>query len=486
MPEGAHYRFEPLQRRGLVLGLGLGQLAVIGSAVVTALALVKTWPGMTGLAAAVAVLGAGGLLCRPVSGRTPLRWMGTAASFGARRRSATAPVPGSDPGLVPVGSVAAPVAVALGAPVAAAPARRLPAQLLVPGLQLSEVPPGDGGGAIGALVDERAGTVAAIVRAQGGAFCLLDEADKEGKLGAWAAVLESLSGPRSPLVRLQWCQRALPADSHALISHLQRTGQPGSPGYAGHLALLEKAGPRSRRHEVLLVVTVRCRSRRGRPSPEGATVLRNEVRALRAQMGNVGLVCQGVLDSRGAGAALGGFLLPDLARHPGAHPWPLAVEEHWADVHADLSWHRTYWVAEWPRSRVGPDFLSPLLVGTARRSFSVVMAPVPAERAVRDAESSRTAQMADAQLRAQGGFLETAQHRRRAEALAGRETELADGRGVFELAGYVSVSADDKPGLEQACAELERAAGAAKLCLRPLFGQQKEALTWALPFGRGL
>jgi hypothetical protein len=155
-------------------------------------------------------------------------------------------------------------------------------------------------------------------------------------------------------------------------------------------------------------------------------------------------------------------------------------------VHAELSWHRTYWVAEWPRSRVGPDFLSPLLVGMGRRCFSVVMAPVPPERAVRDAESSRTAQVADAQLRAQGGFLETAQQRRRAEALEGRETELADGRGSFELAGYVSVSADDKPGLDEACAQLERAAGAAKLCLRPLFGQQKEALTWALPFGRGL
>jgi hypothetical protein len=203
-------------------------------------------------------------------------------------------------------------------------------------------------------------------------------------------------------------------------------------------------------------------------------------------MRNAGLVCQGVLDGSGAAAALGGFLLPDLVRHPGAHPWPLSVEEHWADVHADLSWHRTYWVAEWPRSRVGPDFLSPLLVGMGRRSFSVVMAPVPPERAVRDAESSRTAQLADAQLRAQGGFLETAQHRRQAEALEGRETELADGRGSFRLAGYVSVSADDKPGLEQACAELERAAGAAKLCLRPLFGQQREALTWALPFGRGL
>jgi hypothetical protein len=489
MPEGAHYRFEPLQRRGVLLGLGFGQLAIVGCAIVTALALVKTWPGVAGFSAAVAVLGAGGLSCRPVSGRTPVQWLGIAGSFGARRRSGTAPIPRSAPpsgqrrGTAPI---APPVEGAGPKAIAVPSAVRLPAQLFASGLYLSEVPPEDGGGAMGVLVDERAGTAAAIVRAQGSSFCLLDDTDKERKLGAWAAVLESLSNQRSTLARLQWCQRALPADGHALVSHLQRAGQAAGPGYAGHLALLEKAGSRSLRHETLLVVVVRARSRRGRPSREGAAALRNEVRALRTQMRNVGLVCQGVLDRRGAATALGGFLLPDLVRHPGAHPWPLAVEEHWADVHADLTWHRTYWVAEWPRSRVGPDFLSPLLVGMGRRSFSVVMAPVPSERAVRDAESSRTSQLADAQLRAQGGFLETARQRRKAEALEGRETELADGRGSFELAGFVSVSADDKPGLDQACAELERAAGAAKLCLRPLFGQQKEALTWALPFGRGL
>lgn len=494
MAEGAHYRFEPLQRRGVLLGLGVGQLAVLGGALVVALLLVKTWPGTAGGVGALAALGTGGLLCRPVSGRTPLQWSRIAGSFGSRPRSSTAPVPGSAnvapvPGRGDIAPVpgSAPTARILGrGDISRAPVRRLPARLFVPGLYLSEVPAEDGGGAIGALVDERAGTVAAIVRAQGTSFCLLDDTDKERKLAAWAGVLESLSNQRSALVRLQWCQRALPGDGHALLAHLRRAGHPDRPGYAGHMELLEKAGPQSLRHETLLVVVVRARSRHGRPGAEGAAALRNEVRALRTQMRNVGLVCQGVLDERGAAAALGGFLLPDLVRHPGAHPWPLAVEEHWAEVHAELSWHRTYWVAEWPRSRVGPDFLSPLLVGMGRRCFSVVMAPVPPERAVRDAESSRTAQVADAQLRAQGGFLETAQQRRRAEALEGRETELADGRGSFELAGYVSVSADDKPGLDEACAQLERGAGAAKLCLRPLFGQQKEALTWALPFGRGL
>jgi hypothetical protein len=226
--------------------------------------------------------------------------------------------------------------------------------------------------------------------------------------------------------------------------------------------------------------------RRHRLDQNGAGILRNEVRALRTQLRTAGISCDGILDGPGVAAALGSFLVPGLDRSPRAHPWPLAVEEHWADLHADGFWYRTYWVAEWPRSQVSPDFLSALLIGRGRRSFSVAMAPVPPERAVRDAEASRTAHMADAQLRAQGGFLETAQHRRQVEAVEGREAELADGRGAFRFAGYITVSAVDRAELEQACSELERAAGAARLSLRALYGQQREALTWALPFGRGV
>ena len=363
---------------------------------------------------------------------------------------------------------------------------RFPARTVAPGAYLSELPPSDGQGQMGVLVDVQAGTAAAVLRARGGSFCLVDDTDKQRRQAAWAGVLESVSSHRSELLRLQWCQRARPADSDPLMAHLGRSGDPTSPGYGGHVALLEGAGQRAWRHETFVVVAVRCPVRRRRLDRHGAGILRNEVRALRTRLHNAGIGCDGVLDGPGLAVALGSFLVPGLDRSPRAHPWPLAFEEHWGELRADGHWYRTYWVAEWPRSHVGPDFLSPLLVGRGRRCFSVVMAPVPPERAIRDAESSRTAQVADAQLRAQGGFLETAQHRRHAEAVEGREAELADGRGAFLFAGYVTVAADDQAELAEACSELERAAGAARLCLRPLFGQQREALTWALPFGRGV
>ena len=315
--------------------------------------------------------------------------------------------------------------------VAPGPALRLPARTFAPGVYLCELPATNGQTAIGTLLDEKTGTAAALLRARGGPFCLLDEKDKEHQLAAWAGVLESVSAQRSSLARLQWCQRALPADSEPLLAHLRSTGDVASPGFGGHALLLERAGKRSWRHETFLVVSVRCRGRHGHrgPTAEGAETLRNQVRAIRSQMRSAGFVCEGVLDAAGAATAIGGFLVAGLDQNPGAFPWPLAVEEHWSEVRAEGCWHRTFWVAEWPRSRIGPDFLSPLLVGTARRSVSVVMAPIPPERAARDAESSRTAEVADAELRAQGGFLQTARQRRQSEALEGRETELADGRG---------------------------------------------------------
>jgi len=466
MNEQSSYRFEPLERRGVLLGLGLGQLTVLAVALVLAIGLAKTWSGTGGFLAAAAVLAAGGVLVRPLAGRPPPQWLSVAVSFASRRRVRAQPPPSIAPG----------------------PTLRLPARTFAPGVYLCELPAVSGQAPIGVLLDEKGGTVAALLRARGGPFCLLDEKDKDHTLAAWAAVLESVSAHRTSLARLQWCQRALPADSDALLAHLRVAGNPASPGFENHAMLLERAGKRSWRHETLLVVSVRCRGRHGHlgPTSEGADALRNEVRAVRGQMRSAGFVCDGVLDGAGAAAAIGSFLVAGLGRNPRAFPWPLVVEEHWSEVHAEGSWHRTFWVAEWPRNRVGPDFLSPLLIGTARRSFSVVMAPVPPEKAAREAESSRTAQAADAQLRAQGGFLETARHRRQSEALEGRETELADGRGSFELAGYITVSAPDKMGLEEATAELERAAGAAKLSLRPLYGQQKDALAWALPFGLGV
>jgi hypothetical protein len=450
------------------LGLSAGQLAIASLGVLFAFLLVKSLPGTGGLAAAAAVLVGAVVICRPVAGRAPFQWGAIASSFAIRRKKEVVPPP---PAL-------------RGRP--RSPGFTLPAKAFASGTYLDELPASAGRGALGVLLDEKAGVASAMLRARGGPFCLLDRQGKERRLSAWAAILESIANQRSSLVSLQWCQRAVPGDSSLLVEHLKVAGDARSPGLAGLQMLLETAGRRSWRHETLLVVSVRAPVHRRSLPEDTAEALRTELASLRSQLHTAGIPCDGPLGAEATAASLCASLVPSLGRHPSAYPWPLSIEERWAEVRVEGCWHRTYWVAEWPRSRVGPDFLSPLLIGRARRSFSVVMAPVAPDKASRDAETSRTAQLADAKLRAQGGFLETARHRRQAEAVEGRESELADGRGAYQIAGYVVVSANDKAELDSAGAELERAAGAARLCLRALYGQQKEALSWALPFGRGL
>lgn len=468
--EGRTYRFEPLQRGGLLLGLSAGQLGLVAGSVLVAFVAVKELPGVAGWGSATAAVGLAGASCRPVLGRSPLQWAEVACSYLLRpKRQILAP----------------PVAVMNGR--TRVTTRRGAEKTFAAGVYLQEaVLPHMG--PVGVLTDERSGTAAALLRARGGPFCLLDEPAKQLRTAAWAGLLESVANQRSAVAALQWCQRAVPVAGRPL-----RRPQPpdeGEPllssGSRAPAGLPDETGFRSWHHETFLVVALRAPSRRRLVPRETAVALGNELAALRSQLHAMGIACDGPLDARGCAAAIGASLVPGLGRHSAAHPWPLSTEEHWSEVRADGYWHRVYWVAEWPRAGVGPDFLSPLLVARAQRCFSVVMAPVPPERAARDAESSRTAQLADAKLRAQGGFLETARQRRRAEAVQSREAELADGRGSYRFAGYVAVSAPSMAELDRCCGELERSAGAAQLCLRPLYGQQREGLSWALPFGRGV
>ena len=153
----------------------------------------------------------------------------------------------------------------------------------------------------------------------------------------------------------------------------------------------------------------------------------------------------------------------------------------------DGTWHATYWVAEWPRTDIGADFLGPLLLANdVRQSVSVTMEPLSPIDAARRTQQARTADVADAELRRRGGFLHTARRRREEETLADREVELADGHAPFRFSGYVTVSSDTREELQESCGRVEQAAGQCGMELRRCFGDQQRAFTFTLPLGRGL
>ncbi len=167
-------------------------------------------------------------------------------------------------------------------------------------------------------------------------------------------------------------------------------------------------------------------------------------------------------------------------------PWPMAVEPTWDALHTDATWHATYWIAEWPRVDVTPEFLGPLLFSPLRRSISLIMEPISPSRAARQVAQARTADLADGELRRRGGFLTTARHARQKESVEERDVELADGHAQYRFSGYVTVTADSREELTTSRAAAEQAAGQAGVELRLLYGAQDVAFTCSLPLGRGL
>jgi hypothetical protein len=526
--EGRRFVFAPLERRGLLLGLTPVQLASLAGGVLLAFAVVRAVPDPAGILAGliVALSGAAGA-CLPVAGRPPVGWLPVAGGW-ARRRARGAVIDHA-----PAEGRVVPLPRSIAAPAGRAEGRRLNrggkqndgvptihSDTLGSAVEIIEAPALPGQPALAVLRDRASGTWAAALPVRGRAFALLDPEDKERRLGAWGGVLAGLARSGSPIYRVQWVERSFAGDADALSRYLAEAGAdspssgftlpastwgdpalptPREAARAGYAELIAAAGPATLEHESLFVVAIHPR-RAGRSlrsfgrGPDAVVgLLRREVRLLQGQLRGADLVAGDPLDGAGMARGLRAAVDPDARRRSTGRPgragrgaWPLATDEAWSSLRTDGVWHATFWIAEWPRLEVGPDFLAPLLLAGAHRTVSVTMAPVPPERARRQVEAARTAEAADEELRRNAGFLSTARRRRESEGVAQREVELADGHAEFRFSGYVTVSAPDRTTLEGACSEIEQVAQQARLELRRLYGQQREAFTWTLPLGRGL
>jgi hypothetical protein len=490
MPEPARYRFHPLERRGLLLGLGPGQLAAVGGGVLLALVALHADPGGSGLVAGTGLVGGAlALACWPVAGRTAVQWIPVGGRWLGRSRRG---------------------------PQVWRPTR----SLAPPGVTLAAAPGGPGDEPMGVVHDRLTGTWSAALAVDSPAFTLLDAGEKDRRLAAWGAVLATAARAGSPVARLQWIERTRAGHGETLRAYLAEMGAPVGPGpgpgpapagdvgaalRASYEEVIDAAGPVSQVHEVVVVMSVHPRRAGralrsfGRGPSAVCELLRREMRLLQGQLRTAEVVPGRVLDPAGLEATIRMAVDPSRTPSPrdrtdrttavpapSGGPWPMAVDESWGSVHVDDRWHATYWIAEWPRVTVGADFLTPLLLVGGARTVTMTMGPVPPARALREAASARTADLADGELRRRAGFVDTARRRREAEGAEARESELAHGHGEYRFCGYVSVSAPDPVALDAACAELEQAAQQSHLELRRLWGQQRDAFTWTLPLGRGL
>ena len=407
-------------------------------------------PNVAGVAAAFGILVLYGALATvPVSGRTGDEWLPVVVCWGARR--------GSGRGPWRVGTLR--------------------------GMRLLQA----GWQDMGVVHDRTARTLTAALSLRGRSFALLGADEQDRRVGAWASVLSSLAREGSPVHRVQWVAASFPDDGQGVRSYLaaEAVADAASVCTASYEPLLTDMDSHTCAHDVVLAVQVR----QTRSVEAGCAVLAREVGSLVRLLSDADVQVERVLSADDLAHQLLRTYEPDVASAgtaPAQDHWPMAMEESWSEVRVDGMVHATFWVAEWPRIEVRSDFLAPLLLGTARSMLAVVMEPLGPDTAVRKVEASRTADLADSELRRRGGFVSTARHARESEVLARREAKLAEGHASFRYSGYLTVSAASEEELVAACDVVQHAAGQSRLALRRLYGDQASAYTCTLPLCRGL
>ncbi len=500
MAEGLRrYRFGPLERRGLVGSLRTAQVVALAASLTIGVILMRVLGGIGGLLAAlVLVLGALTFCFWPVAGRACDEWLPIAVNFSARRirtghRHLSSSPQAGITGVSPEPAVVLPPAAA-GVEILAAPFR---------------------GEAVGVIKEQRFRTYTAVLAVRVSSFGLLDRVEQEARQAGWGAVLSGLAREGSPVSRIQWLERTVPADGDEIGRYLGEAWDRGSVpleslAMQSYLDLVSSAPSVTKDHELFVCLQIDAkrawRQIKRAGGKDGAdagacTVLLRELEALgerlsAADVRVVGALRPGMVAST-IRVAFDPWSRPGLARLAAMDrdrdgidegvAWPVGAEASWSSYRSDGALHATYWIASWPRTEVGPAFLSPLLLHAQMvRAIAVTIEPISPVRAIREVEASRTSDLADTELRGRMGFMETARRRRMAEATVRREDELADGHAAVRYAGYVTVSARSDAELERHCSEVEHAAQMARLELLRLYGQQEEAFTYTLPLGRGL
>jgi Putative type VII ESX secretion system translocon, EccE len=486
------YRFGPVERRGILGQLRIGQATVVAAGAVLAIVTLDRDPTPAG--GFLGVIGVGASLAlafAPVARRTPEEWGPIALSFALRRVTgrlsfrSRAPTCGTQ------------------ATERSSPWRRLLEYPLpdpiVKGIRILEVPYQDR--AIGVLGEQCRRRLTAVLACRVIAFSLLDPEAQERRLARWGLILSGAAG--GSVRRIQWLERTVPAQGDELARWLHDERDPavplrGTPIVESYLELIGATTRASHEHEVLIAVQIDPR-RAGDKNGMRALIEQTERISEGLEAAEVS-----VLGALGAGqlarvlrTAFDPYARAELAALEAADPargglaetnaWPLGARENWEHYRSDGALHATFWIGAWPRIDVSPMFMDALLGrSSVVRTVAVTFEPLAPEQSTREAEAAVTRDRADRELRHRFGQAETARQRQAQEAAVRREAELAAGHAEVRLAGFVTVSGRDPDDLHRACSEVHEQAVRARLELHRMYGQQADAFTFTLPLCRGL
>lgn len=362
-------------------------------------------------------------------------------------------------------------------------------------------------------------TYTAVVRIRFPGIGLVDSARRDQRVAGWGALLAGLCTEGSPVVRVQALQRIVPESGAALRRwHTDRVLE-GAPEESIRVTehLLANATLATSQRDAYLAFTLDARKARasikaaGGGSAGAAAVLVRHMRALTSAIQSADLQVDGWLGPRDLAEvirtafdphavrplaerrATSGAQVPnaEAALAPGVAPGvagPAAAEAQPGRYVHDGAMSTTYWVHDWPRSKVFSTALAPLLgEGKYRRAFSLHVEPLGPREAEREVMRERTARHVAVRMRQRTGQI-VPEHEQQALARAvAQDAERAAGHGLVRFTAYVTVTVTDADDLEDACAALEADASASRIELRRMwFAQDIGFAMSALPVGMGL
>lgn len=163
-------------------------------------------------------------------------------------------------------------------------------------------------------------------------------------------------------------------------------------------------------------------------------------------------------------------------------------------VYSDSAVHTTMWIHEWPRADAPVGFLAPLVFArnpvtneAVTHILSIIAAPVPVGRALRQIREEKKVWRGNERLRSKRGAQGSIVDESDWLALEQREQELVAGHGEFSYGAYLTVTAENEQTLEQAIAGARNALSVVGMEAQVLYCQQAEALLVnALPLGLGM
>jgi hypothetical protein len=383
-------------------------------------------------------------------------------------------------------------------------------------LVMLSVPVGEGR-SIAVVKDARRATFTAVLQVRGSQFALLESGDQQQRVDAWGELLAGLTTGQGRISRIQWLERTLPDSGDQLQRHWRVRGHHDDSWAAeAYQEVIDQAGPVAQRHETFLSFQLRTRDARRQIQRSGGgdhgvcAVLLNELRTMESALSRASISTVGwlppralaavirttydpysieMIDARGGaiGDRAGGLAGLPSGTDP-AMAGPIRASAAWDHYRTDSGYHTTYWINGWPRVPSPAAFLAPLLLETTcRRTVSLVIEPMPGRKAEKAVNRRRMAHLGEQQVRDRVGKVTTQRDVTEAAEVERREQELIAGFGAYRFHGFVTVSADDLDELAEACGEAETLASRSRLEMVRLVGEQDQAFgVGALPLALGV